>query len=94
MGLGSGIQYLGFGFRKNLFPIPDPGFKKAPDPGSAPLANIHVGSRFWITNISANTKSKSKRLRSLCKGPMPYRLMQTKSKKPVNSHFPLISPCR
>jgi hypothetical protein len=32
MGLGSGIRDPGSG--KNLFRIPDPGFKKAPDPGS------------------------------------------------------------
>ena len=32
MGLGSGIRGPGSG--KNLFRIPDPGVKKAPDPGS------------------------------------------------------------
>jgi hypothetical protein len=32
MGLGSGIRDPGSG--KNLFQIPDPGIKKAPDPGS------------------------------------------------------------
>ncbi len=32
MGLGSGIRDPGYG--KNLFRIPDPGVKKAPDPGS------------------------------------------------------------
>jgi hypothetical protein len=32
MGLGSGIRDLGSG--KNLFRIPDPGVKKALDPGS------------------------------------------------------------
>jgi hypothetical protein len=32
MGLGSGIRDPGSG--KNLFQIPDPGVKKAPDPGS------------------------------------------------------------
>jgi hypothetical protein len=32
MGLGSRIRDLGFG--KNLFRIPHPGVKKAPDPGS------------------------------------------------------------
>jgi hypothetical protein len=32
MGLGSGIRDLGSG--KNLFRIPDPGIKKAPDTGS------------------------------------------------------------
>jgi hypothetical protein len=35
MGLGSGIRDTGSG--KNLFRIPDPGVKKAPDPGSATL---------------------------------------------------------
>jgi hypothetical protein len=35
MGLGSGIRDPGSG--KNLFWIPDPGVKKAPDPGSATL---------------------------------------------------------
>jgi hypothetical protein len=37
MGLGSGIRDSGSG--KNLFRIPDPGIKKAPDPGSATLLN-------------------------------------------------------
>jgi hypothetical protein len=32
MGLGTGIQGPGSG--KNLFWIPDPGVKRAPDPGS------------------------------------------------------------
>jgi hypothetical protein len=35
MGLGSGIRDPGSG--KNLFRIPDPEVKKAPDPGSATL---------------------------------------------------------
>jgi hypothetical protein len=35
LGLGSGIRDPGSG--KNLFPIPDPEVKKAPDPGSATL---------------------------------------------------------
>ncbi len=30
---------LGSGIRKNLFPDPDPGVKKAPDPGSVTLFN-------------------------------------------------------
>jgi hypothetical protein len=34
MGLGSGIRGPGSGIRKNLFRIPDPGVKKAPDSGS------------------------------------------------------------
>ncbi len=37
MVLGSGIRDLGSGIRKNLFRIPDPGVKKAPDPRSATL---------------------------------------------------------
>jgi len=39
MGLGSGIRDLGSG--KNLFRIPDPGVKKAPDPGSG-SATLHI----------------------------------------------------
>jgi hypothetical protein len=33
----SGIREPGSGIRKNLFRIPDPGVKRAPDPGSATL---------------------------------------------------------
>jgi len=33
-GLGTGIRDLGSEIKKNLFQIPDPGVKKAPDPGS------------------------------------------------------------
>jgi hypothetical protein len=40
MGLGSGIRNPGSG--ENLFRIPDPGVKKAPDPGS----------RIWIRNTA------------------------------------------
>ncbi len=40
MGLGSGIRDPGSG--KNLFRIPDPGVKKAPDPGSATLLCTRV----------------------------------------------------
>jgi hypothetical protein len=32
---------MGFGIRENLFRIPDPGFKKAPDPGSKTLVFTH-----------------------------------------------------
>ncbi len=42
MGLGSGIRDPGSG--KNLFRIPDPGVKKAPDPGSGSatlILNLH-----------------------------------------------------
>jgi len=40
MGLGSGIRDPGSG--KNLFRIPDPGVKKAPDPGAG------YATLFWI----------------------------------------------
>jgi hypothetical protein len=42
MDLGSGIRDPGSG--KNLFRIPDPGVKKAPDPGSgsATLDSVYV----------------------------------------------------
>ncbi len=43
MGLGSGIQDPGSG--KNLFRIPDPGVKKAPDPGSG---SATLGSRHFL----------------------------------------------
>ncbi len=36
---GVGIRDPRSGIRKNLFRIPDPEVKKAPDPRSAPLAN-------------------------------------------------------
>jgi hypothetical protein len=39
MGLGSGIRDPGSG--KNLFRIPDPGVKKAPDPGSGSATLIY-----------------------------------------------------
>jgi hypothetical protein len=39
MGVGPGIQDPGSG--KNLFRIPDPGVKKAPDPGSGSAA-LHL----------------------------------------------------
>ncbi len=42
MGLGSGI-------RKNLFRIPDPGFKQAPDPGSRiRIRNTGIQLFTWI----------------------------------------------
>jgi hypothetical protein len=40
MGLGSGIRDPGS--EKNLFRIPDPGVKKAPDPGSATLHKVRL----------------------------------------------------
>jgi hypothetical protein len=45
MGLGSEIR----GPEKNLFLIPDPGVKKAPDPGSATL----LASR-CVTNLATH----------------------------------------
>jgi hypothetical protein len=48
-------QKYGFGIRdpgsdpgsgKNLFWIPDPGVKKAPDPGSATLVTLNIGKFF------------------------------------------------
>jgi hypothetical protein len=47
MDLGSGIQDLGSG--KNLFRIPVPGVKKAPDPGSgsATLLRWHSKDPRW-----------------------------------------------
>ncbi len=46
MVLGSGIRDPGSG--KNPFRIPDPGVKKAPDPGSATLQKI----QFFVTAMS------------------------------------------
>ena len=40
MGLGSGIRDPGSG--KNLFRIPDPGVKKAPDPGSGSATLLQI----------------------------------------------------
>jgi len=40
MGLGSGIWDSRSGIRKNLFRIPDPGVKKAPDPQHCYLAHV------------------------------------------------------
>jgi hypothetical protein len=53
MGLGSGIRDPGFEIQdprsgKNLFWIPDPGVKKAPDPGSATLVSDNV---FLLINL-------------------------------------------
>ncbi len=46
MGLGSGIRDLGSGKK----PIPDPGVKKAPDPGSgsATLAELRIRIRLGV----------------------------------------------
>ncbi len=51
MGLGSGIRDPGSG--KNLFRIPDPGVKKAPDPGSgsATLVWNYAGSLEFQTPV-------------------------------------------
>jgi hypothetical protein len=48
------------------------------------------GSRFSITNISANSKPKSERLEMECKGPVPNRLMQKTPENPPHCHVPLI----
>jgi hypothetical protein len=44
MALGPGIRDPGSG--KNLFRIPDPRVKKAPDPGSG-SATLHEQKDFW-----------------------------------------------
>jgi hypothetical protein len=46
MGSGSGIRDPGSG--KNLFRIPDPGVKKAPDPGSG---SATLASRLSATDL-------------------------------------------
>jgi hypothetical protein len=46
---GSGIRDPGSG--KNLFRIPDPGVKKAPDPGSATLFSSYFG---WLGLLGKN----------------------------------------
>ncbi len=48
MGLGSGIRDPGSG--KNPFRIPDPGVKKAPDPGSATLGLRICLYRYFISD--------------------------------------------
>jgi hypothetical protein len=50
MGLGSGIRDPGSGIGKNLFRIPDPVVKKAPDPGS--------GSATLLASILCSSLSK------------------------------------
>jgi hypothetical protein len=39
---------LGSGIRKNLFRIPDPGVKKAPDPGSGSATLINTSDYYLI----------------------------------------------
>jgi hypothetical protein len=46
MGIGSEIRDPGSGLRKK--PIPDPGVKKAPDPGSATLNMTSVVDRHYV----------------------------------------------
>jgi hypothetical protein len=46
MVLGSGIQDPGSG--KNPFRIPDPGVKKAPDPGSGSATLVNLGDPCFI----------------------------------------------
>jgi hypothetical protein len=50
MGLGSGIRDPGSG--KNLFRIPDPGVKEAPDPGSG-SATLNLIKNSLITWVSS-----------------------------------------
>jgi hypothetical protein len=49
MGLGFGIRDPGSG--KNLFRIPDPGVKKAPDPGSATLDECILSVLCTLWNV-------------------------------------------
>jgi hypothetical protein len=69
MVLGSGIRDPGSG--KNLFRIPDPGVKKAPDPGSATLdgtvISVSTSGTFWRVkgkpfNISSPRFSRKPKL--------------------------------
>ncbi len=53
MALRSEIRDPGSGSEKNLFRIPDPGVKKAPDPGSATL---HY-SKEYNTSVCEETNS-------------------------------------
>jgi hypothetical protein len=48
-----------------------------------------VGESFLITNISKNSKLKSERLETLCKGPMPNRFMQKTPENPPHCRVPL-----
>jgi hypothetical protein len=53
---------LGSGIRKNLFRIPDPGVKKAPDPGSG-SATLAVPFRIfstWIVGCGEQNKKVDK----------------------------------
>ncbi len=60
MGLGSGIRDSGSG--KNLFWIPDPGVKKAPDPGSGSATLIigHHRPKFLTFFIDHNHYKRNK----------------------------------
>ncbi len=50
MALGFGIRDPGPGIRKNLFRIPDPGVKKAPDPGSGSATLFETKrNRVWLS---------------------------------------------
>jgi hypothetical protein len=59
MGLGSGIWDLGSG--KNLFRIPDPEVKKAPDPGSrtTTLSLYDMFGRMTASHMVLSTESLS-----------------------------------
>jgi hypothetical protein len=56
MGLGSGIRDPRSGIGKNLFWIPDPGVKKAPDPGSG-SATLVEGEELIIRRLPRDCKS-------------------------------------
>jgi hypothetical protein len=76
MGLGSGIQDPRSGIRKNLFRIPDPGVKKAPDPGSGSATlfrgNLEINSIFlhkclcFLSAIVANDWQTQRLLLDIC----------------------------
>jgi hypothetical protein len=55
MGLGFGIRDPGSG--KNLFRIPDPGVKKAPDPGSG-SATLNSNKARYPVNIVVDLYDK------------------------------------
>jgi hypothetical protein len=75
MGLGSGIRDQGSG--KNPFRIPDPGVKKAPDPGSGSATLLFFGkslsleSVLWIHDILVRSGSAYPCLRLIYPDPDP-----------------------
>jgi hypothetical protein len=50
---GFGIRDPGSGIRKNLCRIPDPGVKKAPDPGSGSAALITIPAVKSVKSLTA-----------------------------------------